>query len=157
MSNIKFWDVYEGGRTAHRVEPIVRKAVAAYHNTGKPIPDDVAQPIAAWFHSAAEPYTTRLSTVGIVDRYLTREHFASDAEVAALSQDDKLALTALMYYVHRKQTDAISGSRPCACDDCMDTAIGKAGELCSECSEAGCSATEHDMCEREDAYASDCD
>ena len=32
----------------------------------------------------------------------------------------------------------MSGYRPCACRDCMETAIGKAGALCWQCLEADC-------------------
>ncbi len=44
------------------------------------------------------------------------------------------------------------GYTHCACRDCFDIAIGKAGEaMCLECKEAGCSAGDQE-CQRPDAY-----
>jgi hypothetical protein len=44
-----------------------------------------------------------------------------------------------------------TGYTDCACRDCFDVAIGKAGEaMCSECEAAGCSGDGE--CERSDAY-----
>lgn len=46
-----------------------------------------------------------------------------------------------------------NGYTDCACRDCFDIAIGKAGEaLCNECKEAGCSPDGDDECHRPDAY-----
>jgi hypothetical protein len=58
----------------------------------------------------------------------------------------------------------MSGYVYCACRDCPDIAIGKVGELCNECGEAGCEEyDEQDYvswyplvrmyeCQRDDAY-----
>ena len=51
-----------------------------------------------------------------------------------------------------EQDDRSGGYCDCACCDCFDTAIGKAGKaLCSECDEAGCEANDGE-CQRDDAY-----
>lgn len=45
-----------------------------------------------------------------------------------------------------------TGYIDCACRDCFEVAIGKPGDMCSECQEAGCDANgEHECC-RDDAY-----
>jgi hypothetical protein len=54
-----------------------------------------------------------------------------------------------------------NGYRPCACRDCMETAIGEPGALCLDCEEHGCEVwpgegneergTRYD-CESPDAY-----
>lgn len=47
------------------------------------------------------------------------------------------------------------GYVPCACRDCFDTAIGRAGKaLCGDCDEAGCEANNGE-CRRDDAYGMD--
>jgi hypothetical protein len=46
-----------------------------------------------------------------------------------------------------------SGYTPCACRDCMDTAIGDPGNaLCHACRDAGCSNDGDAECSRADAY-----
>jgi len=48
----------------------------------------------------------------------------------------------------------VNGYCDCACRDCFEIAIGKAGEaLCSECEEAGCEAAQETECcvERENS------
>jgi hypothetical protein len=52
----------------------------------------------------------------------------------------------------RRNAGPKSGYTDCACRDCFDVAIGKAGEaLCSDCEAAGCEANNGE-CQRPDAY-----
>lgn len=153
MSNIKFWDVYDGGRATHYTSEQLFVYLELLP-TGTVIDDRAAQTIASWWANNDCPHTTRLSTMGIVDRYASIGCFgdAMDCE----TEDDKRALCALAGYITHKQQTAPSGARPCACDDCMDTAYGTAGELCEACAEAFCDAMCHASCERADAHT-DCD
>lgn len=48
--------------------------------------------------------------------------------------------------------DSTGGYCDCACRDCFETAIGKAGKaLCHACQDAGCEANDGE-CQRDDAY-----
>jgi hypothetical protein len=156
MSNIKFWDVYDGGRQEHLTSVQALSHVHLWEAGGPVIADDVAQTIASWWCSPARPYTTRLSTMGRVDRYLTLDDFATETERPQYDVPGQAALRALGAYIDAKQAAATmgpkAGYRPCACDDCPDLTIGANGELCDACQSAGCSATEHAACERDDAY-----
>ena len=47
-------------------------------------------------------------------------------------------------------TNLDSGYRPCACRDCMETAIGEPGAFCHECEDAGCAGNRE--CQAAEAY-----
>lgn len=166
MTNIQFWDVYDGGRLDHLERGAAEAEVQEWQRTAAAYPnspsrhaiisDACAQSIAAWWHDSAWPYTTRLSTMGKVDRYLTIGDFTRGAGPLALAEWPELQ--ALEAYIKAKQEEATSGERvgyrPCACHPCMDCVVGIPGDLCADCDDASCSATERAECEREDAYDS---
>lgn len=122
--------------------------------TGRIISDAAAQTIAAWWHSPAEPLSTVLSTMGKVDVRMTRETFCPDSEFAMLRMAEQDAANALAAYIRHHIAAAPSGARPCAVSDCMETAVGIVGAVCSQCEETGCEAGE--TCECEDTNALEC-
>lgn len=152
---LKLWPVYDGGiHNHHPSERLFR--ILRHMPEGTVISDRMAQTIAAWWHSPASPYSTVLSTMGQVDRYMSLSDFGNpdDAE----TEDDKAALLALGAYIAAKQAAAESGARPCACRDCMSIAVGTPGELCSECAEWGCDPTDESAgCDVPGAYGDDDD
>lgn len=154
---LKTWIVYDGGRQEHPETVRVLLAAQTWAESVRKYPnhpsqhviisDAVAQTIASWWHSPAHPYSTLLSTQGKVDRYATLADFGNpdDAE----TEDDATALQALGAYIDSKIGTATSAAQPCACGDCFEIAIGIVGELCSECKEWGCDATDDRAeCER---------
>jgi len=60
-------------------------------------------------------------------------------------------LRALQAYIKYHVAVAPSGYLPCSCDDCPALTIGKVGEICAECEEAGCD-NQGSECSRENAY-----
>lgn len=143
--------VHDGGRQDHLTsEHVLMQTVRHANVAGVIISDAEAQTIAAWWHSPAEPLSTVLSTMGQVDRRMTRETFAGDAEYAAADPDARAALDALGAYLAHHVAAAPSAVRPCACRDCFDTTVGIVGELCRHCTDAGCEYGTD--CERDDAY-----
>lgn len=149
MSIIKYWPVYEGGQQQHLPYREVLR-ILRVRPESMIISDQMAQTIAAQWHSPARPYSTRLSTMGMVDLYATLEDFGTEAECGM--EADRRALRALGAYITAKQAAAPSGAYPCACDDCQDIQYGRRGELCKQCADALCDPAEHAACERDDAY-----
>lgn len=119
---------------------------------GQVINDSAAVTIAAWWHEIHEPLSTLLSTCGKVDRRMTRQTFASDAQYADASEDDRRALDALTAYIANKIAFAPASYRMCSCRDCFNLTVGIVGELCAECTDAGCTFGEGDECQRDDVY-----
>lgn len=152
MVTRQFWNVHTAPVAHVGTEDALRIA-ASFEGRGVVIPDGVAQTIASWWHSPQSPYSTRLSTGGHVDRYLTMDDIASDAERENAPEADQTALDALARYITHHQDNAPSGVRPCACHDCFDDVVGKVGELCHECTEHGCDAQFTYSCDRPNAYA----
>lgn len=161
---LQLWPVYEGGRAEHVSSTDVHRAVMEWDYRNKRFPsakdqriisDAVAQTIAAWWHSPGEPYTTMLSTMGVVDRYTELSHFGTEAQCTM--ERARMALRALGAYIVDKQMNAPTGSRVCACHDCFEIAIVRAGEMCNDCEIAGCDPTDADAeCQRDDAYGNCC-
>jgi hypothetical protein len=140
------YPVYDGGRQEHYTS----ETLYAYLDKLKPgeiINDAAAQTIAEWWHSPGQPYTTMLSTMGVVDRYTTIFDFASPSDWTSYARE----LDALDAYIKDKISNAESSYRPCACDDCPDLVVGIPGELCSLCENEGCDA-QGSECQRPDAY-----
>lgn len=104
------------------------------------ITDRAAQTIASWWHSPDEPYSTRLSTMGRLDRYATLDNFGTVEQCE--TAEDKAALLALGRWIDARKASAESGSRPCACNTCMDTVVGVIGDVCHACTEWGCDPTD---------------
>lgn len=157
-----FWTVYSGGRQAHLTDNDVMREVSAFEaNNRKIISDAAAQTIAAWWHSPTQPLTTGLSTKGDVDRHLTLDMFFDESTDATttgptwVGSAPQRCLSALGEYLTYHQTNAPSAVRPCACHTCFDTVVGIAGELCSECEDAGCDAQFAYECDRPTADESD--
>jgi len=133
--------VHDGGKLRHRTTVQVLQEVAdlGYERTPTGIISDAtAQTIASWWSSPSEPLSTVLSTMGQVDRRMTRELFASDADYAASDVTARAALDALAVYLAHHIDAAPSSYRACACDDCPDLTVGIVGELCSREEECGC-------------------
>lgn len=146
--------VHDGGQRVHYSTERLYRYLSEL-GTDEVINDRAAQTIASLWHSPSEPLSTVLSTMGKVDRRMTRETFASDAEYAAAAPDDRRALDALSAYIVAKIATAPSSIRPCACDDCFDLVVGIIGDLCHACKGAGCTFGEGDSCQRDDAYGAD--
>jgi len=124
---------------------------------GEIISDRAAQTIAALWHHAGAPLVTALSTQGKVDRRLAVEDLCPEHEIRdreALGHTAMAELRALQAYIEHHIAAAPSGSRPCACQDCMDLTTGIIGEMCGECEADGCEYGEE--CSRGDAYALEC-
>lgn len=148
MSNTKYWPVYQGGTLDH----LDASQVAKELRTLETISDACAQTIAAWWHSGSNSYTMMLSSTGTVDLYTSLSDFGNP-DTDCETKFDAKALRALGAYIEAKQAEAESGAHACACDDCPSGIVyAVKGSLCHECGEAGCSATEHTACERDDAY-----
>lgn len=148
--------VHEGGQR----EQYLSQGLFAHLDSLRPgqiINDAAAQTIAAWFHTPESKLSTVLSTMGKVDRRMTRETFATIDEYRNLDTDDRRALDALTAYIVAKIATAPSSYRMCACDDCSDATVGIVGELCHECETAGCTIGEGDECQRDDAYGTEDD
>jgi hypothetical protein len=138
---------------------------------GQVVNDRAAQTIASWWHSPGQPLSTVLSTMGKVDRRMTRDDFCDATEYAELirrgaaadpldsadARNDRRAVDALCAYITAKIATAESSYRPCACRDCFETAIGIIGALCNECEPAGCTFGEGYDCQRYDAYGAEDD
>jgi len=103
--------VYYGGREQHLgSEQLYRhvKAIDAYNRTGKgvmDITDDVAQTIAAMWHSP-NGESTWLSTRGIVTEAMTIGDFCTEKEYSELSTEDTLLIDYLQSYIENKQERA---------------------------------------------------
>lgn len=165
---LKTWIVYNGGRQEHASSVSVARHVRQWFQSTEQypqhpsqhaiIPDHVAQTIAAWWADSSNAYTTMLATSGKVDRYTTLSDFGTPEQVE--DKEDKFSarcLRALGAYIDSKINGAESGSRPCACGDCPNIAVGIPGELCSECAEWGCDATEQcQACEVPSRYCDGC-
>lgn len=149
MVTRQFWNVHTAPQGLMNTGPALDEVRAAVYGD-RLISDACAQTIASWWHDAAHPYTTRLSTGGHVDRYATIDDFCpeSDWGTACDNQTDRDALRKLGEYLTHHQTNAPSAVRPCACHTCFDTVVGIAGELCSECADAGCDAQFAYECDR---------
>jgi hypothetical protein len=117
---------------------------------GQVINDAAAQTIASWWHNPDSRLTTVLSTMGQVDVRMDRETFATWDEYIGADPMDRGALDKLCEYIAAKIATAPSGTRPCACRDCFEIAIGIPGAMCGECDYAGCQY--EDECSRDDAY-----
>ena len=150
---LRQWTIYDGGSQNHYTSEELFAYL--YHlrgcRTGTVINDRAAQTIASWWHSPGHPYSTVLSTMGRVDRYMSLSDFGDPDK--AETPDDADALRALGAYIEHHITTAESGSRPCACRDCMDTVVGVVGDVCHACEEEGCDPTDtRAECERPGAY-----
>jgi hypothetical protein len=140
---LQLWPVHDGGQAEHYGSERLFRNLRLL-SEGEIISDRAAQTIAAWWHSPGKPYSTLLSTRGIVDRYTTLSDFGDPAE--AETPEDAQALRALGAYIAHKQSTARSGPRPCACHDCFEITTGIPGELCADCAEWGCDATDARAC-----------
>jgi hypothetical protein len=121
--------VYQG-EEGHASLREVQDEVDKWRTLGDCLSDAVAQTIASWWHSPAEPNSTRLSTMGIVTADMNFYNFATDAEYEAAAEDDRNALDALADYIMVKQVDA--GMLECA--ECYEIAFVTNG-ICKECAE----------------------
>jgi hypothetical protein len=147
---LQLWPVYDGGQREQYTSEGLFRALSRVPD-GEIISDRMAQTIAAWHHTPGKPYSTLLSTRGIVDRYTTLADFGSPEECEL--PEDAEALRALEKYILAKQSGAESGYRNCACHDCFEITVGTAGELCHGCANDGCDPTDaRAECEREGAY-----
>lgn len=140
------YPIYNGGQQEHYTS----KELSAYLDSlrpGKTINDRAAQTIASYWHSPNSPYSTMLSTMGIVDRYTDITDFVNPADCTEYARE----LDALDAYIKDKISTAPSGCRSCACDDCMDLLVGTPGDLCSLCEDEGCDA-QGSECQRPETY-----
>ena len=143
--------VHDATRQPHLSLLGVLDEVADVHSAGKGIVSDAcAQTIASWWHSPDSPLSTVLSTMGQVDRRMTLETFASEAEYASSDVPSRDALDALKAYIEHHIAAAPASYQPCACRDCFDLTVGIVGEMCPHCEDAGCEYDEE--CSRDDAY-----
>jgi hypothetical protein len=100
--------VYEN-KTDHLTTDAVHSQVDMWFiygadSEGPEISDAAAQTIASWYHSPANPNSTRLSTMGQVTDDMCLDDFVGAAEYLTGTFYDQMILDALESYIDSKQT-----------------------------------------------------